>query len=505
MTHGKAFIAFLLLCFLSAPPLFAAEVGDKGGEGTIFTFWPLVDYRESPGERFSNLSILGPLFKFQRRGEERDIAVRPFFYESAHAGNRTDSTDYLYPVASTESTPEATRVQVLKLYQRNVYRKDEKERREESSTMLFPFYISGTSGKYGPYTSVFPLYGDIYERFWRDEYHYLLFPLYGRTVKKGTTTRNYLYPFFSTIEGERESGFQFWPLYGQSAKEGAYRRRFALWPLYMEEQSGLDTDTPTRKLFLFPFYAATDSPQRTSRSYLWPFFGYAVDTARKEEERDFLWPFLVTVRGDERSVDRYLPFYAEEKGRETLKRWYMWPLYRHDEIDSESFRQERDRVLYFLYSDRRESWPKDGAERRRVAFWPLFQYRRDEKGISALTLPAPIEPILEREGIERNWAPLWRLYQHRWNEAGDSAVSILWNLYWHERRGADLACEIFPLLFYRSEQQVSDVQILKGLVRYREADGARRVTFFWLPFGIDWGEKRGAAADGDAKGAGSGP
>ena len=45
----------------------------------------------------------------------------------------------------------------------------------------------------------------LYERFWRDEYHYVLFPLYGKTVKKGTTTRNYLYPFFSTISGEKEA------------------------------------------------------------------------------------------------------------------------------------------------------------------------------------------------------------------------------------------------------------------------------------------------------------
>ena len=40
----------------------------------------------------------------------------------------------------------------------------------------------------------------------------------------------------------------------------------------------------------------------------------------------------------------------------------MWPLYKYEEIDSDVFRQERDRVLYFLYRDSRESWPKDGAE-----------------------------------------------------------------------------------------------------------------------------------------------
>ena len=140
--------------------------------------------------------------------------------------------------------------------------------------MLFPFYVSGRSEKYGPYTSLFPLYGDMYERFWRDEYHYVLFPLYGRTVKQGTTTRNYLYPIFAATEGEKESGFQVWPLYGQSAKEGVYSKRFVLWPFYMREQSGLDTDNPTRKLYLLPLYAATDSPKSTSRYYLWPFFGY---------------------------------------------------------------------------------------------------------------------------------------------------------------------------------------------------------------------------------------
>ncbi|MCM2357422.1 MAG: hypothetical protein NDI77_04685 [Geobacteraceae bacterium] len=498
---GKSFIIMLLLLFAAAP-LHAEEVTASPAEGTIFTFWPLIDYRESPAEKFSNLSLLGPLFKFQQRGDERDVALRPFFYDSADLKDETATASYLYPLASSENSRDVTTFQVLKLFQKQTYRKDEEGRREQG-TMLFPFYISGRSEKYGPYLSLFPLYGDIYERFWRDEYHYLLFPLYGRTVTRGTTTRNYLYPFFSTTTGDRESGFQFWPLYGESAKEGVYRKRFAVWPFFTQEQSGLDTDNPTSRFYLLPFYAATDSPKSTSRYYLWPFFGHKTETEGKQEEWDYFWPFLRTVRGENRNVTSILPLYFSEETRETRKRWLLWPLYREEAIDSDVFRQERSRVLYFLYSDNRESWPKDGAERRRTAFWPLFVYSRDTRGIKSLSIPAPVEPVLDREGIERNWAPFWRLYQQKWSDSGDSAASLLWNLYWHERRGDDLAYELFPLISYRSEKKATDVRLLKGLVHYRNETGGKSLGFFWLPFGPSWGREGGGSADAGLMKAGS--
>ena len=475
-----------------------AEVEDVREQGTIFTFWPFVDYRESPAEGFSNLSILGPLVKVQSRGDESVTAVRPIYYREEHEESESAKTDYLYPIASSESSPEVSTFQVLKLYQKNAYRQGEPDK-EEKGTMLFPFYITGESKKYGPYTSIFPFYGDIYERFWRDEYHYVLFPLYGRTVKAGTTTRNYLYPFFSTIEGDRESGFGVWPLYGQSAKEGVYRKQYTLWPFFMTEETGLNTDNPTERFSVLPFYVATDSPKRSTRHYLWPFFGWSEDRERDATETYYLWPFVVTARGEGRSADRFLPFYAEERGKESLKRWYLWPLYRHDEISSDTFAQERDRVLYFLFSDNREWWPADGAERRRTAFWPLFTYTRDTRGVKSFAFPAPLEPILNREGIERSWSPLWRLYVQKWNDGGDSAVSFLWNLYWHEQRESDFACEFFPVLSYRSEKKSTEFAVLKGLIRYREEDGVKQLSLFWLPFSLSWreGENIPATAEDD--------
>jgi hypothetical protein len=485
MSVKLTFTVVFMLLLLPTTPLFAAGESQPEESGTIFTFWPFVDYRESPREGYSNLAILGPLFKWQQKGDDRDVAMRPLFYSTANSRNESASVEYLYPIASSETRPDVTTLQVLKLFKKNIYRKDEGDEQERSS-MLFPFYINGESRKYGPYTSVFPFYGDIYERFWRDEYHYVLFPLYGRTVNKGTTTRNYLYPFFATINGDKESGFQFWPLYGQASKEGVYSRRFALWPFLLKEQTGLNTDNPTRRLHILPLYAAVDSPQRTARFYLWPFFGHTTDNVKKEEAWNYFWPFWRTVRGEQRNVTSILPFYYDEHTKETSKRWYMWPLYKHEEINSEQFRQERDRLLYFLYSDNRESWPNADGERRRTALWPLFVFNRDVRGVKSITLPAPVEPVLNRDGIERNWAPFWRLYQQKWNDQGDSAVSFLWNLYWHEARGNALACEFFPLLSYHKEERLTEFRLLKGLIGYRDSGENRRLTLFWLPFGITW-------------------
>lgn len=481
---GKTLIISLCLVIFAATPLFAGE--DREAKGTIFTLWPLVDYRESPREGYSNLSILGPLFKLQFHGDDRDIAVRPLFYERTNRKNDTTEGEYLYPLASLNTSPDASTVQFLELFQKNIYRKDEGEK-QEKGTMVFPFYIRGRSEKYGPYTSVFPFYGDLYERFWRDEYHYVMFPLYGRTVKNGTTNRNYLYPFFSTTEGENESGYQFWPLYGQAAKEGVYRKRFVLWPFFMQESSGLNTANPTRKLYLLPLYASIDSPKSKTRYYLWPFFGHKTETEGNQEEWDYFWPFWRTIRGEKRTMDSYLPFYSRDERQETRKRWVMWPLFKHEELNSAAFCRDRDRVLYFLYTDDRQSWPKISEDTRRIAFWPLYVYKRDARGVRSFSFPAPVEPILDRDGIERGWAPFWRLYQQKWDDAGDSAVSLLWNLYWSERRGDELAYEFFPLLAYRSEPKLTDLKMIKGLIRFRNDDGKKSLTFFWLPLGLHWG------------------
>ncbi|WP_026843250.1 hypothetical protein [Citrifermentans bremense] len=480
--------SLLMLAFAGSSSADEGEGAVEGGKGTIFTLWPLVDYRESPAEGFSNLSLLGPIVKYQKKGEDTDFAIRPFFYTSSHTTEKADSTYYLYPLAYHESTPESDTSTALQLFRKTTYRKQEGAE-QEKSTLLFPFYVSGTSAKYGPYRAFFPFYGDTYERFWRDEYHFVLFPLYGSAVKKGTTTKHYLWPIFSSTKGDKEDGFEVFPLYGQSQKEGVYQKRFVLWPFYLSEKSGLDTDNPTQKKTFFPLYASTDSPKKTSRTYLWPFFGYTEDREKKYEEVNYLWPLVGTVRGENWSKDSYLPFYSHETRPEWEKSWYFWPIYKHEEIKSDIFRQEIDRVLFFLYRSNHEYWPKDGHDRQRSTLWPLYLYNRTTDGVSSVSLPAPVESILDKEGIEKNWAPLWRIYQRRWDQAGNSASTLFWNLYWHERRGDELAYELFPLISYRNTKSERELKLLKGLISLKRNGEEEDLSLLWLPFGLKWGHK----------------
>ena len=485
MKKTLAKLVVLSTLLLSAGNLQATEGSNPQEPDTLVTIWPLLDYRENSSNNTFKLSILGPLLTFERTEDDTISAFRPLFHSEADNNRTRSSSYYLYPLASSEITPDVTRMEFLQIFQKNSFRKAEPDEKEDQF-MLFPFIISGESKKYGPYTSIFPLYGDIYEKFWRDEYHYTLFPLYGRTVNKGTTNYHLLWPFFSVTSGEKESGFGFWPVYGQASKEGVYKSSYALWPIFSKESRGLDSPEPSQRLTFFPLYSSFDSPSVTSRTWLWPFFGYSIDKKKQEEENDYLWPFWLTVNGKKRNIVRFLPFYSDERTEDSTRNWYLWPIYRNDTMQSPHYRQERDKVLFFLFTNRLESWAQDGKERQRTALWPLFLYNRDTDGERSFSFPALLEPILDREGLEKLWAPLWRIYVQKWNDEGDSSLSILWNLYWHEYSEEYLGWELFPLFRYRSTQNFSEVQFLKGMVQFQNTCGTNRLSLLWIPFPLEW-------------------
>ena len=100
-------IRTLLLLMLLASPVAGAP--GPADEGSIFTLWPLVDYRSSPKEGFSNLSLLGPLFKFQLSHDDAVLAVRPLYYREKESALKSVRSDYLYPLFSYAE-------EVLRLY-----------------------------------------------------------------------------------------------------------------------------------------------------------------------------------------------------------------------------------------------------------------------------------------------------------------------------------------------------------------------------------------------------
>ena len=486
----KACLAFLMVLLLSMAaviPVNSAEQTVPSAQDQIsviflpgsFNIWPLFDYRSSPATGYSNLSILGPLFKLEHSGKTTKTALRPLFFSTSSPDRQEN--DILYPIASTDTSEDNRDTQVLRLFQKRVSRLGSPD--EKRSTMLFPFYISGESEKYGPYHSFFPVYGDIYERFWRDEYHFTLFPLYGQTVKKNTVSNNYVYPFFNTVRGpEGESGFRFWPFYGKYEKPGVYEKSFILWPFHFNEHLEQNTQNPIKNFYLLPFYASSTSPQKTSTYAPWPFVGVIKDAGGNVLERDYFWPFWMTSSYEKSATERYLPFYSETRTKDSSRRWFMWPLYRTITIDSPLFTQQKNSLLYFFYRDSEETWPKAGKSRASSTLWPLYAWKRDEDGVRTLSFPAPVEPVIWNDGVERNWAPLWRVYISKWDDKGNSATSVFWNLFWQEKRGDDRAWEISPLISWRNESSGVELRLLKGLFSFSETGGSREFSLFWIPF-----------------------
>jgi hypothetical protein len=63
-------------------------------------------------------------------------------------------------------------------------------------------------------------------------------------------------------------------------------------------------------------------------------------------------------------------------------------------------------------------------------------------------------------------------------------MSILWNLFWREKRGGESAWELSPLVSYRFTREGSEFKLLKGLFGYATAKEGTSLSILWIPFGI---------------------
>ncbi len=477
MMWRKWLLTFALL-FLPA--------GAAGEEATIFTLWPVLDYRRSPAADYTSVNLLGPFLKYEQKGPERAFALRPIYYRGWDPAEDVGFSESLYPIGSSKWSKEAASFQGMRLLHSDF---GEREAGSKNEFMFFPFLFYGETVAKEHYFAFFPFGGKILDKLGRDEIRFTLFPLYSKTRTGGTTVINYLWPIFSHTEGEKERGVKFWPLLGFGEKEGVYNKRFFLWPIFFHEDLRLDSDNPEHRRSIFPLYVRRDSPAYSATTLLWPFFSHLQDRARDREEWNVPWPLVRFSRGSDYTGERVLPFYSDERIGGSRKRWIVWPFYKTEELHTVLMDRRRDRIFYFLYSQLKEEKPDTGDRLKRVAFWPLFTYEK-KNGVASFHTLSLLEPFFpENDGLQRNLSPLWRFYQLKQDSRGNEISSLLWNLYWKERRGEALAVEFFPLFFYRREgEREKDLQMLKGFFRYRNDAGRRQINLLYLPWGLHWGE-----------------
>jgi len=479
MKQGFSFLLMLTILWCASSAL--------AYEATLSTLWPLWDYRASAELEYKSVHLLGPLLKYETKGVETEYTLRPLFYRAVDNEGASE-TDVLYPVFGHRREKGINRFHILHLLK---YDYGAPETGSRNRSYFFPFLFYGEEEQ-GKYMAFFPIHGTLYNWFGRDRISFTLFPVYSRTERDSTRIDNILWPFFARVSGENESGFKAWPIYGQSRKENVYRKKFFLWPIFFSESLDLDTDNPREMRAVWPFYVKEDSPNRSSRTILWPFFSKIENREKGYVVWHAPWPLVRVTKGEKHHGLRFLPFFSDETIDVKRHRWYLWPLYKIEEMDTELMMRHSHRVLFFLYSDVREVKYEVGDSMHRIEFWPLFGYK-NTNGVKHLHVLSLLEPFFpEKVAIERLWSPLWRVYQQKWDQKGNRAVSLLWNLYWSETQGDRLAWELFLIVKYiKKSEEESDLTFLKGLVRYRKGNSGKQLNLFYLPWGFHWGRDAG--------------
>jgi hypothetical protein len=213
------------------------------GEG--FRAGPIFDQFELTLDSGQRTEAAGPFFYDQRKDSEKTWAVPPLLSYDTDPATESKEFDLLYPVLTYECYGMEYRWQLAQLL--SFSGGQDPDNSTAKRFTLFPVYFQQRSSNPDEnYTALFPLYGRLQNRLFRDEIFFVLFPIYGESRKRDVVTDNYLYPFFHLRHGDGLQGWQFWPLIGSEHKDvttktngfgeteiiGGHDKFFALWPVY---------------------------------------------------------------------------------------------------------------------------------------------------------------------------------------------------------------------------------------------------------------------------------
>ncbi len=464
----SAFFYFIL--FAGHPPACAGEMN---------SFGPLFDRFSLTLEAGQRTEAVGPFYFSQQTEDAHTVAYPPFFSTVNNPALAYHEDDFLYPLLTSVHYGQERRWQLFELI--SFSGGQEPNGAGNSRRTIFPFYFSqhSTTDTNLNYTALFPFYGTLKNRLFRDEIHFVMFPLYSETRKKDVVTDNYLYPFGAVRHGDGLHGWKVWPLAGSEHKEvttrtngfgevevvGGHDQSFFLWPLHLRQDSGLGTDHPEKFRASIPLYSYTRSPQLDSTTVLWPFFTWMDNREKKYREWQMPWPLVIFARGEGKTTSRIFPIFSESHNAVKEDDSILWPVYTYRRIHSDPLDLKRTRVAFFLYEDTVEKNTQTGAQKRRVDVWPFFTWHRDFNGNQRLQVLALLEPAVPgNDRFERNWSPLWSLWRAETNpKTGAASRSLLWNLYRRETAPAH-----------------KKVSLLFGLFQYQCDGDERRTRLFYF-------------------------
>lgn len=439
------------------------------------------------GER---TDVLGPLFYDEASTEHDLTALPPLWSCTRYREIDAKEIDVLYPLLTYDRFGEEYRVQLFQLF--SFAGGQNQNSTNAHRFTVFPFYFQQRSPVPAEnYTAFLPFYGNLRNRLFRDEIHFVLWPAYVQTRKRDVVTDNFLVPFFHLRHGDGLQGWQFWPLLGAEQKKvtqrtnhwgdvenvGGHDKLFALWPIFSKQTTGLGTTNVNDRLAVLPLFSLQKSALRDSTAAPWPLgLSYTVDREKKYTEWGAPWPLIVFARGEGKTTSRVWPFFSQSHNATLQSDFYLWPLYKFNRVHADPLDRERTRILFFLYSDTVERNTETGKAKHRVDAWPFFTFRRDWNGHERSQALALLEPFLpNNKSIERNYSPLWALWRAEKNAVtGAHAESFLWNLYRQDTIVATNSATSGSVTNTKGS-------MLFGLVRWRVTPEGRKAKWFYLP------------------------
>lgn len=488
-----------MVLFLAAAQLHA---GDRPHSLDLDRYhWPLSVTWTDSDSNASQERFAGPFFERRSDKVERFETLRPLYLKRTYLDRPSDISSFsvLYPLFSFRRYQGHAQWSVFSLLRWSQIETDTHHldldanlaRYYRNSFEFFPFYFDHDS--WNPdydYFGIFPLFGEVKNRLFYQRISWLAFPLYSKWERKDEATYAFLWPFLRYRTGDTSSGFAIWPLYGQFQREGDYRQRFALWPMLYYHQKKRYLDTPETHLGILPFYARETREGYIREDFLWPFFGYTLNTKQNYEEYRFPWPLIIQGRGDDRYLNQIAPLYSISRRNGVEARWWLWPLFNTSHYEREGIDFHKFRFFYFIYQNieqRNAAQPHERLGTKRH-LWPLFSYWEHADGTRQFQMFSPLEPLLPSSSeIRKLYSPLFSLIRYQELNPQHKDLELLFSLIQFQRRGIHERLEFGPLFGYEHSDVIERLELLKGLLGYRNDQGQRILRLFW--FSIPLGNK----------------
>ena len=463
---------------------------------------PLFEHFQLSLEEGDRIEAVGPFFYQQHSTQKSTWAIPPLMSSSCDPDTESREFDFAYPALTYNRFGAEYRIHLFQLLSFSGGGLQSGQTKDRFT--LFPIYFQQRSADTNEnYTALFPLYGNLKNRLFREEINFALWPLYVKTKRRpgagsvgadeflslghrwaqsrrgDVTTYNFLAPIFHLRYGDGMKGWQAWPLVGHELKVETqrtnswndvetvpgYEKSFFAWPVWINETKDIGTTNTAHFSALLPFYCKLRSPARDSTTYLWP-LGLTLtdDRAKEYHEADLLWPVFVYARGEGKTATRFWPLFGVAHNKEHERGFYLWPIYKFNHVHADPLDRERTQILFFLYSDVRQKNTATGKSSHRVDCWPLFTKTRDFNGNSRFQFLSLLEPVFSKNiSIERNYSQLWSIWRSEANPAsGSSSRSLLWNLYHHQvsADGSKKTSFLFGLFQHRSTPEGSALRLL---------------------------------------------